>query len=310
MSNLISSIENIRKRFPETLDFVKWLPFGLMADLKTDKSVSINTHLSWALISFDPSISGLCLVPPLIRLALAVLENIPMPNVPSTRLSELEEMAWLYSYARAQTISGGLSQNLMPLETLKRCTETVSILHEKIKTNQIITSTDRIQATLAAKYNIKNSRQLASLRTQKLDAAWKTAKTCSSFVDFINKSEHAYLLNQPSAREVFFTRKSPKSRHVLHHCYGKRSSTVLASTRQPWLNTDSIIHKLKEYTIKNPLVHENHDLNMPVGLLAAQHLHRASDGALELHADVFVFSESHWKKFGNLGGFSVGIQGR
>lgn len=303
MTTLSNALWDLHERYPTLLEFVRWLPFGIVADDVVHSDACISTFPAYCYAACNPALGGEKLIPGLIRLAVTTLERRGMELGDGTTTFH-EELVWFYSYARAVGLTGLGPDALLPQGVRTRWEAVAGALLKK----EHLDLFDAVRATLIAHYGALGAGLLARIVPRELDVMWEAAAQSRTFSTFLRHWTRAGLPEAAPQESSSYLLQHPKSRAVVHHCYG-RLSGVLATTATPWVGSEERIRDLLHSTLHRPLLFENRDLDRPVALIANQHFHRRADDAVtELHVDVFVFDEQHWHRRDAFGGFSLGVQ--
>jgi hypothetical protein len=302
MTTLSDALRGLQQRYPSLLEFVRWLPYGIVAEDVEHSDACIQTYPAYCYAACNAAMGAEKIIPGLVRLAVATVEGRGMEVGDGTTTFH-EELTWFYSYARAIGLTG-LSPGMLLSQGVRTRWESVA---GELLTKERLDLFDAIRATLITRYGVLEARLLAKVIPRKLDLAWEVAAQSSSFSEFLGQWTKAGMpVSAPRETSSFLLQK-PKSRVVAHHSFGRRSG-VLASTATLWVGSEERIANLLHSTLHRPLLFENHDLDRPVALIANQHLHRREHNVTELHVEVFVFDEQHWRRRDAFGGFSLGVQ--
>jgi hypothetical protein len=299
MTTLSNALRDLHGRYPTLVEFVRWLPFGIVAEDVAHSDACIQTYPAYCYVACNPALGAEKVVPGLIRLAVATVERRGMELGDGTTTFH-EELAWFYSYSRAVGLTGLSPDALLPPGVRTRWEAVADGILKKERLDLF----DAVRATLIAHYGTLGAGLLAKVVPRELDVAWEAAAQSQTFSEFMRHWTKAGLPETVPQESSSFLLQNQKSRAVVHHCYGRRSG-VLATTVTPWVGSEERIRDLLYSTLHRPLIFENHDLDRPVALIANQHLHRRQDDVTELHVDILVFDEQHWHRRDTFGGFSV-----
>jgi hypothetical protein len=303
MTTPAEQLAQIEERYSDALAFVRLCPFGLVGEHHVDDDVSLLPQYTYCVISWHPSLPTTALLPGLIRLKAFVQHDQALGSTEET-ISFHEELIWFYAYARAQAITGLDHRGLLPPGIARRWNHIVTEILAKTRLSEI----DLLRLSILVGYGSTGSTLLLPLEHPLFRDAWLLAKTSNDFPTFLSTYRHIGGPHYGAAVPHTFSRLNPpKKRVALHTCYGRRSG-ILATTNAPWVGGATGIHNLHRQTFTRPLLYENHDMDRPVGLISNPHISPHEDGELELHADVLIINESHWKRRDEFNGFSLGLQ--
>ena len=97
MTTLAAALRDLQERYPSLFEFVRWLPFGLVAEVVAHSDASIQTYPAYCYAACNPTLGAEKIIPGLVRLAVATLECRGMEVGDGTTTFH-EELTWFYSY--------------------------------------------------------------------------------------------------------------------------------------------------------------------------------------------------------------------
>lgn len=293
----------LARDFPVALDFVRAAPFGLVAEPITGGDVSVQGYGTFCYVGVGSDLPPLTIVPGLVRLSELVLHGYGIEAGEGSTTYH-EELLWFYCYARAAQMTGAPSADLLAPAIGERWTAIAGRLATSHRHDEF----DLLRLSLIRGLRATGAVFLRGLEHPVYRDAWEIAGGCESFPEFY---ERYLALGGPrcttSLPGAFLALSEPKTRHVIHQVFGRRSG-ILATTNAPWVGGADGIRTLVETSRSRPLLYDNHDMDRPVALTFNHHLHEALGGHTELHVECFVFDEDHWSRRDQYRGFSLGIQ--
>jgi hypothetical protein len=182
MTTLSDALRGLQQRYPSLLEFVRWLPYGIVAEDVEHSDACIQTYPAYCYAACNAAMGAEKIIPGLVRLAVATVEGRGMEVGDGTTTFH-EELTWFYSYARAIGLTG-LSPGMLLSQGVRTRWESVA---GELLTKERLDLFDAIRATLITRYGVLEARLLAKVIPRKLDLAWEVAAQSSSFSEFLGQ---------------------------------------------------------------------------------------------------------------------------
>ncbi len=302
------AIHELAAQHPAAVDFIRQCPYGLVVEeIADDGDVILGWQPTFVILGWGAAVDPICLVAPLVRLGVTVLEDVPLDPSETGTSSLAEELVWFYSYARAKAIV----QPDDPVQLLApRLQSKMAAIVARIHAGGRIGPHQVLQITQAIEYNFPGCALLAPVEDAGARAAWRLASEAPSYQEFFGSVRPILGIGDiplATASGLFHRLERPNTRLVVMHQYGRRDFR-LATDRTPWVGNEDHLRRLLAFTLSRPLLYADHDMDRPIALVANPHLAREDAGALAIHGSELVIDEIAWKDRDRYRGFSLGVK--
>jgi len=278
------------------LDFTKIVPYGLViTSIENEVNrIQLENHPGFVVIRYSPGSSILGVVPALERLKVSRLENI---NFPKHFSNNVDDLIWLYSYAKAKKNFSKITFNNLP----NHIRVTWNSMIEEVLAGSI-DSLNFIYYELFCEYQAPKFESLEKFRNSESKRAWEKMQSCISFGAFLGEIN----LQQENLKEPnFYSLSRARYRTLVHYSYGVKLG-IAATDSGDFAKSKEELEYLVYWLSNNPIVYENHDLDRPIGLMFKPHI-KSNGERSEARYSVHITDSEHWNRHHEFNGSSLGV---
>ncbi|WP_412469628.1 MULTISPECIES: hypothetical protein [unclassified Halobacteriovorax] len=282
----------------ELIEFTKKIPYGLTIDqCSKNKKIEISVQPTYFVLSVGSDTHPWGCIPALERVNLSVNEGIHFTDPFENK--NLNELAWLYSFAKAKERFSTIGYNHL-------CSHIQEVW--KQIANLIINGEEcgivPFYASCFRHYNHPAKEYLKSYTDATGEKGWHDALESENFNEFLSKigiHKIAPLKNN------FCLLQKPRKRTVVYKSYG-RIHGVMATDQGKFAKTVDELKGLAFWSSRNPLMFADHDLDRPIGLIYNPHYNfNLEKNRNELIYSLIITDEYQWKNREKYKGSSLGV---